>query len=141
MSKKKQQPQYSDFKSRIIFFKFHSFMRMNEVSPNYFGILAATDFIFCFLSYGKHSLRWFENSRMLKFFLLTLLFRFFFYVATLSILMSGQPIYEAILPNWQERRLSSANSVIVRLCFCVQLTAEFSLHESCRYSERNGRVV
>ncbi len=57
--------------------------------------------------------------------------------------MKEQPIYEAILPNWQERRLLSANSVIVRLCFCVQLTAEFSLHESCRFQrekvdEKNG---
>lgn len=59
-------------------------MRMNEVSSNYFGILAVTDFIFCFLSYGKHSLRWFENSRMLKLLLLFLLFRFFFYVRCLS---------------------------------------------------------
>ena len=34
-----------------------------------------------------------------------------------------------------------ANSIIVRLCFCVKLTAEVSLHQNCHYSERKSRLV
>lgn len=34
-----------------------------------------------------------------------------------------------------------ANSIIVRLCFCVKLTAEVLLHQNCHYSERKSRLV